>query len=1149
MRPNRPGEIPSASGFLNRAVSAWYKQMRRIQSYRHAVFSSRAADNYHSRASLWHSILVAPGFQGGFQVWWRSRPVQHQGSPLDLPRLPPDQPVTQLIYEDFFQNFKHFEHWQLQRRRESCRHKLQSSSKGIYACVRKQSKPPLDYLVDSHSQVITVQDTAHNLVSVPLPFPESATAHWTLQGQPARVSKQGDLYQIDSDFLLASGQSLVCHEMVTSTEIIQDRLCRLWSPRWNRHAEVPSEAWDAVCQYAANTLPRGQVSLPAITIEEFRRATHAFKVHAATGPCGWSRSDLLHLTDSQVQTIIDGYHAIEQGLMWPKQWCVGLIHCLQKRDTSTTVDGYRPITVMSIFYRLFAGIRSAQILSQLSGQADAMQCGFMKGRQASDVWYFVGVCLELATCQNSTVFGLVADLVKAYNTLPRRPVFFCLELLGVPRWFLSSWWAHLQAFERFFVVRKCTSDPLVSVTGFPEGCPLACAAMTALDCLWHWAMRSQVPRVLPISFVDNLELVCDRSSDLLAASSAQSTLCALLDLELDIPRLYAWASTPAGRRELKANGFQVSLSERDLGGQVVYSRQLRNKILQDRVESVIPCFGKLRGAQLPVSAKMLNLKQVVWPRALHGIEAVSLGKAHINKLRTGAMRALKWNRAGASPLIRLGLLHHELDPAWYQMWRVIKLFRHQCLHNHTILDWWRTYSAHFTEVDTHGPFGKVQEQLHSIGLVLDSDGRLWFSENGYIHLFSSPESLVRQLLLHHFHNSVAVQVSGRSGFEDLDGFDYSLTTCVDSQYPPAAQEQLQIVRDGAFFTNHAICKFDASKTNLCAWCHQPDTREHRYTTCSRYDNVRARHQELFSFWDDLPASFRCYGLVSKNPWQLLLYEAFAALPDLTQRFEFMPTGNVWHVFTDGSCDNPTNLTEALASWSVVVAGSGPVSAGPLQGLLQTILRAEITAVWSALSWAASHAGDLHLWIDNLTVVTHLRELLQGTANFHEFEHADLWQKIHRLLHIMLPTVYVHKVASHLDPESSVGPVEDFARCWNDLADRQAKLANQQRPAFFQRVWQKFLDYRRLLLFWVFVLIRASLFWLLCRSLWEIDPSQMRKAFQSLFQIFRPVDLSLLYRSFSVHILAKTLGRTSLRAAGSVDGLPVCDIWYTLTSGK
>jgi hypothetical protein len=356
----------------------------------------------------------------------------------------------------------------------------------------------------------------------------------------------------------------------------------------------------------------------------------------------------------------------------------------------------------------------------------------MKGHQAADVWYFIGVCLELAMCQSVPVHGIVADLVKAYNCLPRLPVFKCLEVLGVPRWFLLAWKSHLAVFERYFVVRRCTSSPLKSCTGFPEGCPLACVAMTALDFLWHWAVRTSVPRVLPLSYVDNLELLCDRLGDLFLAADAQTRFCTLLDLEIDLPRLYAWSSTPAGRHELKAKGYKVSLGDRDLGGQVIYCKQLRNSVLTDRISGTLPFFSKLRTAALPPSVKVLNIKQALFPRALHGCEAVIAGTAHFDKLRSGVMKAMRWNRKGASPLVRLGLLHPELDPVWYQLWKVVSMFRQQSKHNQTIRDWWSAFCETEQHAGSHGPFGKLQTELHNIGLVLDGTGKLWFSDNGYV---------------------------------------------------------------------------------------------------------------------------------------------------------------------------------------------------------------------------------------------------------------------------------------------------------------------------------------------------------------------------------------------------------------------------------
>ena len=74
-------------------------------------------------------------------------------------------------------------------------------------------------------------------------------------------------------------------------------------------------------------------------------------------------------------------------------------------------------------------------------------------------------------------------------------------------------------------------------------------------------------------------------------------------------------------------------------------------------------------------------------------------------------------------------------------------------------------------------------------------------------------------------------------------------------------------------------------------------------------------------------SFKLSGLAPHNPFQFLAWEALAKLPDNTRVFEFMPTGHVWHAFTDGTCTEPTCTELSLAGWAVVIAGRGTVSTG------------------------------------------------------------------------------------------------------------------------------------------------------------------------------------------------------------------------------
>ena len=309
-----------------------------------------------------------------------------------------------------------------------------------------------------------------------------------------------------------------------------------------------------------------EISLPPVDVQMWRKALSHFKSSAATGPCGWTRSDMINMTDGQITSLLELFRSIESGNPWPKQLCVGLIHCLHKKDDSYRVDAFRPITLCSIWYRAYAGIRAGQILSQLNSHAEDMQCGYVRHKQSADIWHFIGVCLEVAIQQQSPVHGVVADLIKAFNTLPREPTFEFLRILGTPQWFLDMWQRHLSSFARHFVVNRVVSAEVVSVTGYPEGCPLSCIAMTVIDKVWHRWQLQDCPRSLPLSYVDNLELVCDRIPDLITSVASLRAFCLAMDLQLDEHSFYAWSSCAPTRHELKLLGFRISLGARDLGG-------------------------------------------------------------------------------------------------------------------------------------------------------------------------------------------------------------------------------------------------------------------------------------------------------------------------------------------------------------------------------------------------------------------------------------------------------------------------------------------------------------------------------------------------------------------------------------------------------
>ena len=327
-------------------------------------------------------------------------------------------------------------------------------------------------------------------------------------------------------------------------------------------------------------------------------------------------------------------------------------------------------------------------------------------------------------------------------------------------------------------------------------------------------------------------------------------------------------------------------------------------------------------------------------------------------------------------------------------------------------------------------------------------------------MLRASEALVRQVVLSAYHDVLAAQLQQREGYEDLEGCDVELTQSHDHELLPNELEYVNIARDGAFVADFHRSKYDGSKAHMCPVCGVRNDVSHKYRDCALYADLRLQHAEQVARWTSLPDVFALHGLVPANPWRNLLWEALISLEDATSVFAFSPSGGTQHLFTDGSCSNPTTASESLAAWAVHHPERGTVSCGHLVGVQQCIARAELTAVLSALLWGADFFGALHVWSDNQNIVNHARAIYLKSASPKDFEHADLWERVQKVMLAATASIYFHKVPAHDDESACCSPYEDWCRIHNAKADFQAGLTNLQRPIYFERIWQGYIAYRR-----------------------------------------------------------------------------------------
>ena len=1057
-KPGRHGDEAPHHDLLSKEVKRWFQQLRRIQSLCHALKQARqSVEAVEYRTQLWKAILGAKGFRQGFASWWHSRPVQHVGCPPTLPFWPPSGAVCQCIFEDFRANFRRFEAWHIRRRIEVLSSRYKQVSDLLVKDLRDPVPEQVDCLVHHRVYEVLAVDTAAVQLHTDPPVDLRGTSEWKVGDFPVEVvSADGPTCQLAQPLTTVLIDEIEQTQTLSAPEHIQDEFIKVWKSRWNQHALFAPFDWSRVLNFARAFLPTASFCVAPITASQWLEAARRYRPRAARGPDGFARDDLLHMPSARVEELVALLNSIESGrVAWPQQFLTAFVCALTKGNGRQDVQGYRPICLMSIIYRTWSGIRARQLLRFLEQWMPWGASGFMPGRDTSDIWFLIGAQVEAAVQQGHVVCGYSTDIVKAFNGLPRQPLLEVAGQLGVPAGITQAWGSFIGGLQKRFMIMNTVSQPVMSCSGFPEGCPLSPVAMCIADILLHFYMRAFQPGVTCLSFVDNLSGTCDTAFDVVRGLQATETFCDMLTLELDKTKTYVWSTALPERKVLAESGYTVAQSVRELGGILSFSARVRNKALVSRCESLDPLFKKLGAARSPLSMKFTVLPLKFWARALHGVAGCPLADVHLQKLRVSAVRALKLMSAGASVLLRLSLSPQmEADPGFYQLWVTVQTVRRMCLRSTHILLLWQAFVEAFDGSLFHGPFSKLFQVLHPLGWSARAPPLLVDEEGLSRDLLACPLPCLRQALERAWLRWVGLQHQHRPSFAGLNGIDLNVVRADQSRLTPLQLSRQSALQAGALMFGHAKAKFDLSESGFCEICHEPDTKEHRVCHCPMFAQARRKAAWICDRWTSLPPCLTHHLLVPANAFGPALRAALSGLPaPYSLIWSTRVLGDRQHLFTDGAGLFQGHTDLALSAWAVVNATTGYIVAGgPLAGLAQTVPRAELTAVLVAIEWTLQQETRATIWSDALNVVKGVQQLLDGTFCWDSHENHDLWQQVRAtLISCDLDVVRVRHVPSHLDPSKCETQFEEWLAAWNGRADLTAGLCNLNRTWEFAQL--------------------------------------------------------------------------------------------------
>eukprot|EP00435_Cladocopium_sp_Y103_P023884 s375_g5.t2 len=454
----------------------WCRQLRRLQSLDKLMQTGRndVAANTH-KTQLWNSIKAAPGFPGGFANTWKQRGHNSHGSPLHLPKQVPDAATVAAIFKDFHGEFQCLEKALIKARCSKAREARVQNLNAIYRDVAKpRSLPVSTVVVNTNAEVTEVSVDGLTLTYQPANLCVESPVNAEL-GPLKIASHDPGRIVLQEPQGVEPGESIHQPKMLGDLPQIFQAFTALWTPMWCKHQNSSVQQWAPIMQQIEQhvPVPTTPLLMETITTAQWLQAVQKKKSTSAVGPDGISKQDLQRMPTHLVEQLVRCINDLEQSAApWPQACMVGLISAIEKHSAAASPSEYRPITVLSMVYRTYASIRTKQLLRWIHSFADPGLKGNMPNQSTTQVWRMLAEQIEHAHYGEYEWSGIVTDICKCFNTLPRHVVYFCGRHLGIPAFFMRAWLTNVSQIERRFVVAGSCSPAIVACTGFPEGDPL-----------------------------------------------------------------------------------------------------------------------------------------------------------------------------------------------------------------------------------------------------------------------------------------------------------------------------------------------------------------------------------------------------------------------------------------------------------------------------------------------------------------------------------------------------------------------------------------------------------------------------------------------------------------------------------------------------
>ena len=279
-------------------------------------------------------------------------------------------------------------------------------------------------------------------------------------------------------------------------------LQRAWGPIGRKYADRPQPDVNLFMgAYGHHLRCVPKVTAPR-TRERLSQRARAMKP-STLGLDGWALQDLRTLPPDLMDWLAALLGFVERTGRWPGALTPGRLTrgytALVPKEGPPGALNTRPLTVLSIFYRLWAGARLQEAMAWQERWAHPRAFGFWPARSATDGAAMTQLLLELGRLKGWTVSGMGLDYRKCFDLMPQVIVFEVCTRLGWDDEVLAALHALYCQLVRAFKLAGGLGGWWRATNGILQGCPLSVILINALMGVWKAELDSLREQVVVVT--------------------------------------------------------------------------------------------------------------------------------------------------------------------------------------------------------------------------------------------------------------------------------------------------------------------------------------------------------------------------------------------------------------------------------------------------------------------------------------------------------------------------------------------------------------------------------------------------------------------------------------------------------------------------